>query len=73
MQVKLKTVISEREHLARLYELSLNKGVNVLNRETEVISKSPLITDVHLQKYVTQLIATQGFQQLASGPAPPSQ
>lgn len=61
MQVKLKTVISEREALARLYEASLNKGVGVLNRETETISRSPLITDINLQKYVAQIIQQQGM------------
>ena len=41
--------------------MSLNKGVGVLNRETETISRSPLITDINLQKYVTQIIQQQGL------------
>lgn len=37
-----------RQRLARDYELSLNVGANKLNKETEILSESPLVREISL-------------------------
>ena len=37
-----------REHLTIAYEQSLNKGVQKVNRETELLADNPLVNEISL-------------------------
>jgi hypothetical protein len=40
--------VQAREHLAIQYESSLNKGVNKLNQETNLLADNPLIHEISI-------------------------
>ena len=43
LEDKIKSEVQSREELTQTYEVSLNKGVNVLNKETTLLAENPLI------------------------------
>lgn len=43
MEDKIKSEVKAREMLSVTYEQSLNRGVNKLNYETEILADNPLV------------------------------
>lgn len=48
LEDKIKTEVQAREQLTVTYEGSLNKGVNVLNHETELLADNPLVKEISI-------------------------
>ena len=48
LEGKIKTEVQAREHLTIAYEQSLNKGVQKVNRETELLADNPLVNEISL-------------------------
>ena len=48
LEDKIKTEVQAREQLTYSYEGSLNKGVNVLNQETELLAGNPLVHEISI-------------------------
>ena len=48
LQEKIRVEVIAREQLAQTYENSLNKGVNQLNSETQILAQNPLIKEISL-------------------------
>ena len=48
LEDKIKSEVQAREQLTQTYELSLNKGVNKLNNETNLLADNPLINEISI-------------------------
>jgi len=48
LEDKIKTEVQAREQLTITYESSLNRGVNVLNKETNLLADNPLIHEISI-------------------------
>lgn len=48
LEDKIKQEVQAREQLAIQYESSLNKGVNKLNQETNLLADNPLIHEISI-------------------------
>jgi hypothetical protein len=48
LEDKIKTEVEARENLTRVYENSLNNGVNKLNDETQMLAENPLVREISL-------------------------
>jgi uncharacterized protein YdcH (DUF465 family) len=48
LEDKIKSEVQAREDLTNTYETSLNKGVTVLNRETNLLAENPLIHEISI-------------------------
>ena len=48
LEDKIKSEVQARELLTQTYEHSLNKGVNRLNNETDLLADNPLIQEISL-------------------------
>lgn len=48
LEGKIKTEVQAREQLTIAYEQSLNKGVQKVNRETQLLSENPLVNEISL-------------------------
>ena len=48
LEGKLKTEVQAREQLTVAYESSLNKGVQKVNRETQLLADNPLVNEISL-------------------------
>jgi hypothetical protein len=48
LEDKIKTEVEARENLTRVYENSLNSGVNKLNDETQMLAENPLVREISL-------------------------
>ena len=48
LEDKIKVEVQAREALTTIYEHSLNKGVTVLNRETNLLADNPLIHEISI-------------------------
>lgn len=48
LEDKIKSEVQAREQLTTTYESSLNKGVTVMNRETNLLADNPLINEISL-------------------------
>jgi len=48
LEDKIKTEVQAREQLSLTYENSLNRGVNVLNKETNLLADNPLIQEISI-------------------------
>lgn len=48
LEDKIKSEVQAREALTMTYESSLNKGVNVLNNETQLLADNPLVHEISI-------------------------
>lgn len=48
LEGKIKTEVQAREQLTVAYESSLNKGVQKVNRETQLLADNPLVNEISL-------------------------
>ena len=48
LEDKIKSEVQAREQLTVTYESSLNRGVNVLNKETNLLADNPLINEISI-------------------------
>jgi len=48
LEDKIKSEVQAREQLTQTYEQSLNKGVNKLNTETNLLADNPLINEISI-------------------------
>jgi len=48
LEDKIKSEVQAREQLTHTYEQSLNKGVNKLNHETNLLAENPLINEISI-------------------------
>ena len=48
LEGKIKTEVQAREQLTYAYESSLNKGVQKVNRETQMLADNPLVNEISL-------------------------
>lgn len=48
LEGKIKSEVQAREQLTVAYEFSLNKGVQKVNRETQLLADNPLVNEISL-------------------------
>jgi len=48
LEDKIKSEVQAREQLTIAYESSLNKGVQKVNRETQMLADNPLVNEISL-------------------------
>lgn len=63
LEDKIKTEVEARENLTRVYENSLNNGVNKLNDETQMLAENPLVREISL------IVAKELLKQSANNPS----